>query len=221
MYCFCFIVFKPTSPIPSFPLCSFFGNSHFTLMAEYRTFFIGLELILNALFPTLLLSNDLWILVPYACSILFPASVLLYIYFKKRLYFKKYLCRAYVPSLKLIVFTQSINFIILFTMYYFIILVPGIFSFNALWAVSHLMISAGIYFLLLFQKERNRAVIAYTRHQYKLGIIARDIGGENGLKKGQPVEIIEEIPGGYVVKDSSKHDYQVKTEDIESIIDVV
>lgn len=190
-------------------------------MAEYRTFFIGLELFLNAIFPILLLSKDPWVLTPYICSILFPAGVLLYIYFKKRLYFKRYLCRAYVPSIKLILFTQSIDFIILFIMYYYISLVASMSPLNVLCAVSHLVLSAGIYFLLVFQKERNRAVIAYTRHQYKLGIIARDIGGENGLKKGQPVEIVQEIPGGYIVKDSSKHDYQVKTDDIESTIDVV
>jgi len=190
-------------------------------MPEYKTFFIGLELFTNVAFPTPLLSLNKEILIPYALLVTLPAAVLVYIYIMKRAYFKKFLCRTYVPGTNLIILTESLDLIFLVFMYY------QIFSIRPEWGwwlvipAVHILLTTSVYLLLLFQKVRNRAVIAYTRHEYKLGIIANDIGGENGLRKGQPVEIVQEIPGGYIVKDSSKNDYSVKTEDIESIIEIV
>lgn len=140
----------------------------------------------------------------------------------KRSYLKQFLCRTYVPSTTLIIFVETADLLLLAIMYYMVFRTNIKLSWWLLIPTTHILLTVAIYCLLLFQKVRNKAVIAYTRHEYKLGIIARDIGGKKGLKKGQPVEIVREIPGdGYIVKDSSKNDYSVKSDDIESIIDIV
>lgn len=190
-------------------------------MAEYRTFFISLQLLVNICFPLIDFCLKPAILLTYFLTVIFISVVLLYIYIKKRLYFKKYLCRTYIPSIKLIIITESTNLVLIFLLYFIIYMDNPIIDYTIGFKIMHLILSVIVYSLLLFQKEKNRAIIAYTRHEYKLGIVAKDIGGKNGLKKGQPVEIIREIPGGYIVRDSSKHEFEIKTEDIESTIDVI
>lgn len=192
-------------------------------MAEYRTFFIGAKLLANILLPMPFLRIDILSLALYAFSIVFMLVVLVCIFYKKRLYFKKYLCREYVPGRKLILFIGTVDTAIMASTY------VALFKHNnntmtttaIIVMIAHFITAIVIFLILLFQKAKNKAVIAYTRHEYKLGIVARDLGGEKGLKKGQPVEIVQETPGGYIVKDSHRYDYQIAREDIESIIDVV
>lgn len=192
-------------------------------MVEYKTFFIFLKTFVNFATPLLFLQNDWKILSSYAASILFPISVLLYIWWKKKRYFNKYLYRQYSPSYTLFITMHIVDLLILCIMYlciYARLDVSKRLGFLGALFV-HATITAVICVLVFLKNNRSRAVISYTRHKYKLGIVAHDIGGENGLKKGQPVEIVQEVSGGYIVKDSSKNDYELKTEDIEMVLDIV
>lgn len=193
----------------------------FLNMSEYKSFFLSAKLITNIVFPCMLLQKDRNLIITYTLTIVFPILVLSYIYYKKRLYFKRYLCRAFVPSTKLIIFVHIVDSTLMFAFYYALsLLEKRQWLFYAV-LISHISISTIIYTVIYSQKERNRTVIAYTRHKYRLGIVSRDIGGKNGLQMGQPVEIVQEIPGGYIVKDSQNNDFQLKTEDIETILNVV
>jgi hypothetical protein len=183
-----------------------------------------------------------WSAVAYGSIILFILIVLIFIKFKKNEYFRKYLAREYIPSLQLAIYVIVIDFILVLLFYTVIIIITinvggeeGIFSgfflgvFSSLKSCSflkllfmscHLSSSILILILYLTQKSRNTAIISYMRHQYKIAILARDIG-KNGLKKGQPIEIIKETSNGYIVKDSSNNDYVIERADIESFLDFV
>ncbi|KAM0680507.1 hypothetical protein GINT2_001195 [Glugoides intestinalis] len=192
-------------------------------MVEYKTFFISIKAFLNLITPLLFLVKEWKILSSYAASVLLPFSVLLYIWWKKKLYFNKYLYRQYTPSYTLFLTMHIIDLIILSILYICIYSCLNnqnrIIFFSALF--FHFTVTVLMYILVFLKNNRTRAVISYTRHKYKLGIVSRDIGGENGLKKGQPVEIVQELSGGYIVKDNSKNDYELKADDIEMILDIV
>ena len=137
-------------------------------------------------------------------------------------YFKKYLAREYIPSTSLAIFTILIDLIFVLFYYYFAYFESSIKKEykKIIFLSLHLGTSFLILILFLTQKTRNKAVISYMRHQYKIAIISRDIG-ENGLKKGQPVEIVKESGNGYIVKDSSNVDFFIEKSDIDSFLDVV
>lgn len=206
----------------SFPPFSLFFSSKDPLMVlEYRTFFIASQLMVNILIPFFIWKHNFGFYALYAGTLLVPLLTLCFIYYKKRAYFNKYLCRQYVPSIKLALFAQTGTTSLIFAMYYHI-------YFNientaaVLYALfAHLLFIFSVFIALLFQKSKSKAIISYVRHKYKIGILARDTGGEKGLKKGQPVEIVQETKEGYVVKNSSNDCFQVTLDDIESVYDVV
>lgn len=191
-------------------------------MVEYRTFFLGIKLFINACIPLLAMEwSKTQAVFYYVLAVVFPLGVLLYIMLKKRIYFRRYLCKPFIPSMKLILFVQVCDFFILVLFYKSLFDATDYSVWAKACAAIHLVLSIVVYVLILYQKERNRTVISYTRHRYRLGIMARDIGGAGGLKKGQPVEIVQETSNGYIVKDSRKQDYELQKEDIEEILDVV
>lgn len=192
-------------------------------MAEYKTFFLISKLFVNVITPCPFLSFNRWILVPYFCTIFFLFTTLCFIKYKKVSYFKKYLSREYVPSTKLALSISTLDFLAVVFLYGSIYKVKGAFKLGD-WAIVafHLLFTFAVFILLFNQRTRNKTIISYTKHKYRIGIMARDIGeNENGLKKGQPVEIISENEKGYVVKDSSNNSYALEKMDIESVLEVV
>lgn len=191
-------------------------------MAEYRTFFLAVKLCINTCVPLFAME---WgfsqTLLYYFITLVFPLGALAYIMAKKRIYFKKYLCKPFIPSLKLMLFVQMCDLAALVMLYRHVLLLANYGQEKVVCAISHFVLSAAVYVLILCQKERHRTVISYTRHRYRLGIMARDIGGIGGLKKGQPVEIVRETDSGYMVKDSRRQDYELQREDIGEILDIV
>lgn len=191
-------------------------------MAEYRTFFLAVKLCINTCVPFFAMEwGSALTLCYYALTLVFPFGLLVYIMAKKRLYFKKYLCKPFIPSLKLILFAQACDLSTLVLLYRHILVLSEYSTRTIACAIAHSILSVLVYALIFCQKERNRMVISYTRHRYRLGIMARDIGGIGGLKEGQPVEIVRETSSGYMVKDSRRQDYELRREDIGEILDIV
>lgn len=193
---------------------------------EYRTFFIVLKLLTNALLPLFILEYKNNVLkeqlVYLLISIISPLVCLCYIFIKKRIYHKTYLYKAYIPNFKLIIFTHLLDCGGLFLFYYKMLkLATDTFIIKVVGAV-HGIITLIIYMIIFLQKNRTKRLISYDKHKYRLGILANDFGGANGLEKGQPVEIVEETQeGGYIVKDNRKRTYILEKKDIEEILEIV
>lgn len=191
-------------------------------MVEYRTFFLAVKLCINIGIPLFSISwSERETLFYYILTLAFPLCMLIYIMSKKRMYFRRYLCKPFIPSLKLMLFVQACDLFTLVLLYRSLLIISGYDSRTIICAIIHVVLSIIVYVLIFYQKERSRTVISYTRHRYRLGILARDIGGTGGLRKGQPVEIIQETASGYIVKDSRKQDYELLKDDIDEILDVI
>jgi hypothetical protein len=204
-------------------------------MAEYKTFFLAFKLFVNFIAPLFFLEKDKLIVSLYFITLFFLSIALIYIKYKKVSYFKKYLSREYIPSTKLVLSVSTVDILAVCLLHISLHLKSeDLLKFKIDYkdkdlskskicvTFFHVMFSLITFILLFKQRTRNRAIISYTKHTYQIGIVARDIGeNENGLRKGQPVEIVSESADEYVVKDSSNNNYVLKKTDHESILDVV
>lgn len=201
----------------------FFALALAPSMVEYKSFFLFLKLFQNPILMFYFLSKNYLQIGIYATCFLLPALTAIYLLIKKRMYFKNYLFRTYTPSYKLYAFISLLDFVLcaLFYAYTYTVIPARIGIAFYLVAAFHFLLFIASFLLVRFQNDRSRAIISYTRHKYKLGIVAHDIGGENGLKRGQPVEIVQDVAGGYIVKDNFNNAFELRTEDIESVLDIV
>lgn len=198
-------------------------------MPEYKTFFLTLKSLVNIAIPLCFLlrnakeynwTENEWIC--YAFTLLFPLAAIIYIFAKKRIYHERYLYKPYVPSNAMIILVQICDMAMLSIFYHRVFFLKKVRNTATIsWACFHLFLSIFIYLFILFKKDRTRKILSSAKHSYKLGILARDIGGKNGLVKGQPVEIVQVLEGGYLVKDNKNQNFELKREDFEEILDIV
>lgn len=197
---------------------------------EFKTFFLIVKLLLNIIAPLTYFSISKEIIINknntitsfYLCNIIILLFTILYIFIRRRINYKTFIYKPYIPGFYLTLIVGLLDLISIGFMYYFIIELNNTINLYKIkiYIVGfiHFILSVIIHLLILNKKEREKKIISYTKHKYRLGIISRDM---DGLMKGQPVEIIQDTKNGYIIKDNNDENFEILKDDLEDVINVV